>query len=186
MANPSAPALLVPAPATDAAGYLDRQLGLRLDEEHHRLSNLAAPSQAAMEAALGLAGLDLPVGQRLLRTDHLLIRLWPAQLWCLGTPPQDLSLTQTDIGHGQAVLRLRGQHALHFLADHASADLRATQIRRAATLRCRIGLHNVTLWWAHTRDVSLAVDRSLAQSLVDHLRALTRRRNPLRPYIQEE
>ncbi|MGB3313460.1 MAG: hypothetical protein WBB85_03530 [Albidovulum sp.] len=166
---------LIPTPATDAAGYLDRRLDLRLDEEFHLLTECAAPLPKAMDDALQVAGTPLGLGQTRATGNGRLIRLWPARLWCLGTLPSGLDLRATDISHGHVILRLRGPGALHFLADYASADLRAAPIRSAATLRCAIGAYAALLWWANTRDVHIAIDRSLAQSFTDHLRDLTRR-----------
>lgn len=165
-------------PATDAVGHLDHPLSLRLDEVACAITELAAPSAAGLDRALDAAGIDLPLGRGLVRAGGRMIRLWPTRLWYVGPDAPDLGLASTSIGHGHCVLRLRGPDALYFLADYASADLRAAPIRRAALLRCRIGHYDATLWWLNTRDLFVVVDRSLAQSFVDHLRALVRRRDP--------
>jgi hypothetical protein len=170
--------MLKPRPATDAAGFLDRALDLRLDEEFCPIMELAAPSASALNAALSAAGINLPIGHRLLHEDGHFMRLWPARIWCIGADALDIGLSRINVGHGNTVLRLRGPNALYFLADYASADLRAAPIRSASMVRCRLGAYNTTLWWTNTRDLYVVVDRSLAQSLVDHLRALALRRDP--------
>ena len=164
--------------ATDAVGYLDHPLDLRLDEEPCAITELAAPTEARLDNALDAAGIDLPLGRGLMHAGGRLMRLWPTRVWHIGADAPNIGLVCTSIGHGHCILRLRGPDALYFLADYASADLRAAPIRRAALLRCRIGSYDATLWWLNTRDLYVVVERCLAQSFVNHLRALVRRRNP--------
>lgn len=170
---------VVPAPATDAKGPLNAVSGLRLDELAVRISVLAAATPAALDAGLAAAGLSLMLGQKRQSGGSMTLRFWPDRCWVVGeipTLPDGMYLT--DISHGQSVLCLRGVEALHLLAQYASADLLAASVRRERALRCRIGPYDVTLWWDNTRDLRLALARSLAQSFVDFLRASAQRHWP--------
>ncbi len=167
------------AASSDAAGPLDAVCGLRLDEVAVPVHVLAASSPARLEAGLASAGLSLALGQKRPCGDGMLLRLWPDRCWIVGEiPALPAGMVPGDISHGQTVLCLRGVEALHFLAQHASADLLAASVRHQRTLRCRVGPYDVTLWWETTRDLRLAVERSLAQSMVDFLRAAAQRHWP--------
>lgn len=167
------------APATDANGPLNAGSGLRLDELAVRISVLASPSPAALDAGLAEAGLSLGLGQKRQSGDTPVLRFWPDRCWIAGeVPALPDGMYLTDISLGQTVLCLRGVEALHFLAHYASADLLAASVRRERALRCRIGPYDVTLWWDNTRDLRLAVARSFAQSFVDFLRAAAQRHWP--------
>nr|WP_309503689.1 hypothetical protein [uncultured Roseovarius sp.] len=154
---------LLRSPATDAAGPLG--LGLQLYEQP---LEIRVTHNLASAPALGQIQRDGEITR---------LRHWPEQVWHVAASGSHLS-DGTDISHGQIVLRLRGHGALRFLADYTTADLRAATIRQAGTVRTRLGHYTVLLWWDITRDIHIAVDRSQAQSLVDHLRALIKRREP--------
>jgi hypothetical protein len=165
--------------ATDAAGPLTSASGLRLHELALPIAVLAAPSPAALEAGLAEAGLTLGLGQKRPLGDALLLRFWTDRCWVIGTPlALPARLVLTEISHGQTVLRLRGIEALHFVAQYASADLLAAEARREKAARCRVGPYDATLWWETTRDLRLAVERSLAQSFVEFLRSAALRHGP--------
>lgn len=155
---------LIRAPATNAKGSFGH--GLQLFE---RLMDIHEKPEAKVMPAKG---------GKALQDQIITLRHWPGHVWVIG---KNLPRTDdaVDVSHGHAVLRLRGPGALHFLADYTSADLRATDIRNAGTVRCALGPYAVLMWWDITRDMHIVVERSLAQSLVDHLKLLVRRRKPL-------
>ena len=155
---------LIRARATDVTGPFG--VGLQLFE---RMLDIYEVSEAKCMPAMGCKGQIGPM---------LALRHWPTHIWVVGESVVPVE-GAIDISHGHAVLRLRGPGALHFLADYTSADLRATKVRNAGTLRCALGHYAVVLWWDITRDVHIAVERSVAQSLVDHLKLLVQRRLPL-------
>lgn len=164
------------ASATDAAGPLSAASVLRLDELALQINVLAASSPAVLDAGLAEAGLSLGLGQKRPAGTGLLLRFWPDRCWIVGAPSAlPAKLVLTDISHGQVPLCLRGVEALHFVAHYASADLLAAKARREKALRCRVGPYDVTMWWETTRDLRLAVERSLAQSFVDFLRSAAQR-----------
>lgn len=154
---------LIRSPATDANGRLG--LGLHLVERMLEICETADCDSAPV------------FGERM--TDGAVTRLrhWPDRVWHVAETGDDLP-EGTDIGHGIAVLCLRGPGALRFLADYCTADLRSAAIRRSGTVRTRLGQYTVLMWWNLTRDIHIATERSHAQSLADHLRALANRREP--------
>ena len=151
------------SPATDATGPFG--LGLQLFERQMGICETADSGGAPA------------LGQR--QTDGAVTRLrhWPDRVWHVVDTQHELP-KGVEIGHGVAVLRLRGHGALRFLADYCTADLRSAAIRRAGTARTRLGHYPVLMWWDTPRDIHIAIDRGLAQSLADHLRALAARRTP--------
>lgn len=155
---------LIRAPATNATGPLGH--GLQLFERqldiHEKHEAKAMPA----------------MGGKALQDQMLKLRHWPGHFWMVG---ENLPLTDDaiDVSHGHAVLRLRGPGALYFLADYTSADLRAANIRNTGTVRCSLGPYAVLMWWDITRDIHIAVERNMAQSLVDHLKLLVQRRRAL-------
>ncbi|UWQ93805.1 hypothetical protein K3727_23675 (plasmid) [Rhodobacteraceae bacterium M382] len=163
---------LLPRPVTDAAGFLPGPLGLRLDEEFLPLMSLSG-STATLDMAL-------PFGQVRSDSTGLCLRLWPDVIWASGLLPEG-DFRETDISHGVTHLRLRGVEALHFVAQYTRADLHSAPIRQARAVRTRLNHYDCTIWWTNTRDVHIVTDRSLAQSLTDHLRALSLRHPPADP-----
>ena len=163
---------LCPRPTTDAAGFLPGPLGLRLDEEFLPLASLSAAPETLDEILL--------FGQVRTDADTLMLRLWPSTLWASGSSPND-DIRSTDISHGMTHLRLRGVEALHFIAHYTRADLHETEIRRSRAVRTRLNHYDCALWWTNTRDIHIVTDRSMAQSLVDHLRALSLRQSAADP-----
>lgn len=161
-----------PCPASDASGFLPGPLGLRLDEAFLPLTSLsAAPDQ-----------LDqlLPMGAHHHDGDTMRLRLWPDTILASGPLP-DGAFRATDVSHAFTRFRLRGVEALHFLDLYTRADLFAAPIRAARAIRTRLNHYDCTIWWANTRDIHLLVDRSLAQSFTDELRALATRHDPADP-----
>lgn len=155
---------LIRAPATNATGPFGHGLQLfeRLLDIHEK------PEANAMPA----------MGGKALQDQMLKLRHWPDHFWVVG---ENLLLAgdAIDISHGHAVLRLRGPGALYFLADYTSADLRSADVRNTGTVRCLLGPYAVLMWWDITRDIHIAVERNMAQSLVDYLKLLVQRRRPL-------
>lgn len=160
------------AAATDAAGHLPGPLGLRLDEEFIPFTALHA-SKSDLDDLV-------PFGQKHANDHHIWLRLWPDTMWVSGTPPTG-EFAAVDISHAYTHLRLRGVEALHFLADYSSADMNDATVRTTKVLRTRIGHYGVVLWWNSTRDIHVMLDRSLAQSFCDHLRAVSLRHDPSDP-----
>ena len=155
---------LIRAQSTDATGPFG--IGLQLFE---RALDIHESAEAEDMPTLGSKDQVGPI---------LMVRHWPRHMWLIG---EHLAPTDgvIDISHGYAVLRLRGPGALLFLADYTSADLRSFSVRSAGTVRCALGPYAVVLWWDITRDIRIAIERSIAQSLVDHLKLLVQRRGPL-------
>jgi hypothetical protein len=163
------------APATNAKGHLPGPLGLRLDEDFMALNALHG-SKSKLDKLV-------PFGRKAVSNQHIWLRLWPDKIWGSGTPPKG-QFVSVDIGHGHTHLRLRGVEALHFLAIYSTADLNDATVRNARVLHTRIGHYDVVLWWDSTRDIHLILNRSLAQSFCDHLRALALRHDPPDPTTQ--
>ena len=165
--------LLPPCPASDASGFLPVRLGLRLDEVFLPLIALnAAPEQLDQV---------LPMGAQIHDGETLRLWLWPDTILASGPLP-DGTVRATDVSHGFTRFRLRGVEALHFLDLYTRADLFAAQVRAASTIRTRLNHYDCTIWRANTRDIHLLVDRSLAQSFADELRALAIRHDPADPF----
>ena len=164
----------IPCHASDAAGFLPGPLGLRLDEAFLPLAALSGPAQA-LDALL-------PIGETRQVAATLYLRFAPSSVMVSGPLP-DGPFTAVDVGHGLTRFRLRGVEALHFLGHYNSADLHAAPIRRARAIRTGINHFDTALWWPNTRDVHILVERSLAQSFADHLRALALRHDPADPSL---
>lgn len=156
----------MPRPASDAKGHLPGRLGLRLDEAFLPLVQLNG-TPLALDAIL-------PLGSVRTTAETLMLRFAPTLALVSGTVP-DGAFNMVDIGHGFTRLLLRGVEALHFLGHYTKADLHAAPVRKAQAIRTRLNHYDVALWWRTTRDVSILVDRSLAQSFADHLRTLALR-----------
>lgn len=164
--------LLVSKPASDAAGFLPGPLGLRLDEEFLPLTSLSAPQKVLDEI--------LPFGQALQSDVSLQLRLWPDTIWASGAQP-GAPVRATDISHSMTHFRLRGVEALHFLANYTRADLFEAKVRQSRAIRTGLNHYDCVIWWANTRDIHLLIDRSVAQSFVEHLQFLTQRHDPADP-----
>lgn len=167
--------------ATDATGYLNGPLELRLDERPLFIQSIQATDAQFLNTCLKKAAIELPVGSKRKPDDGIQLRIWPNKYLDINESGQHVlpkGLNATDIGHGQSCLRLRGVNALHFLANYTVADLRSQPIRKAAVLRTKIGHYDALLWWDSTRDIHVLVDRSYAQSFVDYIRALALRHDP--------
>ena len=164
--------LLYPSLASDAADFLPGPLGLRLDEDFLPLTALSAASDHLDQI--------LPMGAQHQEGDTLRLRLWPDTILASGSLP-DGAFRATDVSHGFTRFRLRGVEALHFLDLYTRADLFAAPIRAVRAIRTRLNHYDCTIWWANTRDIHLLVDRSLAQSFTDELRALATRHDPADP-----
>lgn len=163
---------LIPRPASDAGGHLPGPLGLRLDEEFLPLTALGGAAEA-LDAII-------PFGTWRQTNGALFLRYAPGTVLLSGPCP-DGPYIAVDIGHGLTRLRLRGVEALHFLDQYTCADLHAIQVRRDRAARTRLNHYDCALWWPTTRDINILVDRSSAQSFVDHLRALSLRHDPAYP-----
>ena len=159
---------LHPQPATDAAGFIPGPLGLRLDEAFLPIT--------ALRGRPDVLDRLLPLGHYRQAESTLSLRFWPHMIWHSGAVP-DGAWQKTDISHGLIHLQLRGVEALHFLAHYTTADVQSVPLRQARAVRTKLNHYDCAIWWANTRDVHLMTDRSLAQSLCDHLRTLARRHN---------
>lgn len=167
--------------ATDAMGLLNGTLELRLDERLMSVQEVLSKDAQSLNISLEKTAIELPIDSKRKTDDGIQLRLWSNKYMDINENGQHVlpeGLRATDVGHGHSCLRLRGINALHFLANYTTADLRSYSIRNSATLRTKIGPYDALLWWDNTRDVHMMVDRSYAQSFVDHIRALALRHDP--------
>jgi|GEM_PF-6643385 len=164
--------ILVPTPATDAAGFLPGPLGLRLDEEFMPLT--------ALNAAPGVLDKIMPFGRFQQDGTSLLLRFWPDTIWASGHLPNG-GFRSTKIDHGLTHFRLRGVEALHLLDFYTHANLFGLEVRQNKAIRTQLNHYDCVIWWTNTRNVHLLIDRSFAQSFADHLKALVQKHDPADP-----
>lgn len=165
---------LIPQPATDAAGFLPGPLGLRLDEAFMPLTALRAAPQVLDKL--------VPLGQIRHGESGITMRFSPGVAWHSGALPTG-RWRPLDISHGLTHLRLRGVEALHFVALYTTADLHGPALRQVRVVRTKLNQYTCAIWWENTRDIHILTDRSMAQSLCDHLRVLSLRHAPADPTL---